>query len=81
MLMQLCELKYRASMKADPVWERRYRCALQYMLRDPVNIDEIDRILGSSKGFTDCSLSKEVPVIEYPKQETWRDRMMREPLL
>jgi hypothetical protein len=70
-LMQLCELKYRASMTADPIWEKRYKIAIQYMLRDPVNIGEIDRILGGGV----VEVVKERAVKEEPKTaETWRDR-------
>lgn len=68
--MQLCELKYRASMSIDPIWEKRYRSALQYDLRDPVNLDEVDRILNC--GVVETPVVAEA-VVEI-KQETWRDR-------
>jgi len=79
MLMQLKELKYRADMSVDPTWERRYRAALRYDLRDPVDLDLVDRILGGEVVQTALGMIRPEQEVD-PKVETWRDRAIREPL-
>lgn len=70
MLMQLCELKYRSMTDPELIWEKRYRAALQYDLRDSVNLDEIDRILGLEAIETPVLMEVTVET----QHETWRDR-------
>jgi hypothetical protein len=80
--MQLAELKYRADMSADPIWEKRYRIALQYDLPNPVNLDDVNRIMGGNQFFHKPAepVLPSVWKVEGSDRpgkadtETWRDR-------
>jgi hypothetical protein len=73
-LMQLNELKYRAKTDPDPIWSERYSVALQYQLKDPVDIDEIDKIMASLARGAAMNPPRVPAAKVEPKQETWRDR-------